>query len=161
MLAALLAACQPSEPANRGPNPAVIGALAKGVNLSAWFTFRTDAGHAGERYQVSGEDLDWIAARGLRHVRIPFDPAWFLGQGDAPLKASAVAELRQAVVDAQARGLLVVLTMQPESAAKQRIAAQPAALQAAARFWRLLAAELADLPAVRLYKLHHRQSDGV
>ena len=149
-LATLLGACQSSEPANRGPNPAVVGALARGVNLSAWFTFRTDTGHAGERYQVSADDLDWIAKRGFRHVRIPFDPAWFLGQGDAPLKASAVTELRQAVIDAQARGLLVVLSMQPETAAKQRIAAQPAALQAAARFWRLLAAELADLPAERL-----------
>lgn len=146
----LLGGCQSSQTSDRGPSAAVIGALTRGVNLSAWFTFRTDAGHAGERYQISGADLDWIAARGFRHVRIPFDPAWLLGAGESPLKASAVAELRQAVLDAQARGLLVVLAMQPDSPAKQRIAQQPAALEAAARFWRLLATELADLPSDRL-----------
>lgn len=147
LLGLLLAACERGQSGPAGPPPTVVSALAKGVNLSHWFTFRDEDAKAADRYQITAADLRWIAESGFGHVRIPFDPSWLLSEDGRGLHPQRLAEFRQAIEQAQAQNLLVVITLQPDSAAKQRIAQGGAALTAAARFWSSLAESLVDLPS--------------
>ena len=155
LLVALLAACNPFDGTAAGaaghpdepPPPEVMRALARGVNLSGWFTDRDKPGVLPQRWFADTGDFRLIHKLGLRHVRIPVSPA-FLEDPDRPstLRADRLAELRQAIAQAQAENLLVVIALQPASEIKQRLTEEPtlAALEA---FWKELAKALAPAPA--------------
>lgn len=132
------------------PPPEVMKALTRGVNLSTWFTERSAPDIDPQRWYADASDFKRIRALGLRHVRIPVDPA-FLENPEQPgsFKAEALNELRQGITAAQAEGLMVVLALQPSSAVKQRLKADDG-VQVLAGFWRALAGELAGYSPAKL-----------
>lgn len=148
-LAALLAACglgAPPAAADAPPSAEVLRALTRGVNLSTWFTDRDAPNIRPQRWFADASDFQLIRRLGLRHVRIPVSPAFLEDpQQAASLRPDRLAELRQAVAQAQSENLLVIIALQPSSAIKQRLTEEPtlAALEA---FWRALAQALAAAP---------------
>ena len=146
-----LAACAPGEPPSQPPQSPVTSALARGVNLSTWFVDRSGYPSHTERFETDPADLRWIAERGLKHLRVPFDPSNLLGGETADaLGGPGMDKLRRLVDAANQAVLAVVLSFQPPPAAKQRIASDSRARAAAACFWSLLAAEFADRPVNRI-----------
>jgi aryl-phospho-beta-D-glucosidase BglC (GH1 family) len=148
--ALLLAACGfGGEPAaaSGSPPPEVLRALSRGVNLSTWFTDRDSPNIRPQRWFADGSDFRLIQRLGLRHVRIPVSPA-FLEDPKQPaaLREDRLAELRQAIAQAQTENLLVIVALQPSSEIKQRLSEEPT-LVALEAFWRALAKALAPAPA--------------
>lgn len=133
--------------ADSPPPPEVMRALSRGVNLSTWFTDRDSPGVRAQRWFADTGDFQLIHKLGLRHVRIPVSPA-FLEDPSRPteLREDRLAELRQAIAQAQAENLLVVIALQPAPAVKQRLREEPT-LAALESFWRTLAKALAPAPA--------------
>ena len=129
-----LAACAPGEPPSQPPQSPVTSALARGVNLSTWFVDRSGYPSHTERFETDPADLRWIAERGLKHLRVPFDPSNLLGGETADaLGGPGMDKLRRLVDAANQAGLAVVLSFQPPPAAKQRIASDSRARAAAPR----------------------------
>ena len=152
LLAFILTACGGTSaatgPAN--PPPEVLRALARGVNLSTWFTDRGAPDIDPQRWYADASDFKRIRSLGLRHVRVPVDPA-FLESAEKPghFQPEALTELKQGVTAAHAEGLLVVLALQPPRAVKQRLGSEDG-VQAMEGFWRALAAEFARVPPAKL-----------
>lgn len=149
----LLAGCKPKPPVATAPPQGVVAALQRGINLGLW-TSQTelDAIHAA---QVNPDDADLarIRALGLTHVRISFDPAWL---ADATLKPheDRLAQMQRDLARLRALGLFVVLSMQPSSAFKQKLATDAALLRDTATLWRAVAKSLGDFtPSQIAYEL--------
>ncbi len=138
----LLAACKPTPAPLNAPPAAVVTPLQRGINLGVW-TAQTnlDALHAS---QVHPDDADLARIRqlGFAHVRVSFDPAW-LADAALMLRPERLAEMQRDLSRLRSAGLFVVLTMQPESAFKQRLTQDPQHLRATARLWRELTKRLA------------------
>lgn len=150
LLVLLLTACGlrgESAAADSAPPPEVMRALARGVNLSTWFTDRDSPNIRPQRWFADASDFKLIRKLGLRHVRIPVSPA-FLEDPKQPgtLKEDRLAELRQAIAQAQTEGLLVIIALQPSSEIKQRLS-EEGTLAALEAFWRVLAKALEPAPA--------------
>jgi hypothetical protein len=137
----------PETAARPGPSGAVLGRLARGVNLSNWLQH----GRATEaaRYAPDRDDFRRIRALGFGHVRLPVDPAALVNDRALP-DPKAIAQLRGAIEAAQAEGLLVVLTLQLPSRHKAGLQARDTDRAALAGLWRWLAGALADLPRGKL-----------
>lgn len=145
LLAVLLSACGwPAASTSAGPPRAVTEALTRGVNLSIWFTYRGAEGIDPALFHPDAADFRLIRQTGLRSLRVQFDPAWLL-DGSGRLRPAHVDELRRELEMAAAEGLLTVLAMQPSSESKQRLAADDAALGAAAEVWKALAQQLSTV----------------
>lgn len=144
LLAALLgASCKPA-PVSAPPSPAVLGALQRGINLAVWSAdTNLDDVHAA---QVNPDDADLrrIAALGLRHVRISFDPAWLADAGLEP-QPQRLAALQRDLERLRAQGLFVVLSMQPSSDFKQRLGREPGLVKDTAALWQRIARALKPL----------------
>ncbi|HEX4872242.1 MAG TPA: cellulase family glycosylhydrolase [Nevskiaceae bacterium] len=140
LLVLLLAGCGgPS----RGPDPQVVAALARGVNLALWPPDGpVDAVHASH-FVTDAADLARIRALGLRHVRVSLDPRWL---ADAQLRPREVRvqRLQQELARVRASGLFIVLALQPDSAYKQQLGRDDALLAATARLWQDIAGRLED-----------------
>ena len=100
LLALALAACAPGEPTSQPPQSPVTSALARGVNLSTWFVDRSGYESHTERFVADQADLGWIAARGLKHLRVPFDPSNLLGGDTADALTGPGMEDLRSLVDA-------------------------------------------------------------
>lgn len=137
----------PEAAARPGPPGAVLGRLARGVNLSNWLQH----GRATEaaRYAPDADDWHRIRALGFGHVRLPVDPAALVNNRALP-DPRALAQLRSAIEAAQAEGLLVVLTLQLPSPLKAGLQVRAADRAAFAGLWRWMAGALADLPRGKL-----------
>jgi predicted small lipoprotein YifL len=143
-----LSGCRRAPPLE-APPAAVITALQRGINLGMWTDERDlDALHAAQ-FNPDDSDLERIRALGLRHVRVGFDPRW-LATAEGDLKPEALARLRADLQRLQQRGLFVVLSMQPQSADKQRLAKDEQALARLAKLWRALAKALVSTPNTAL-----------
>ncbi|MGH8516011.1 MAG: glycoside hydrolase family 5 protein [Panacagrimonas sp.] len=117
-------------------------AFVRGVTAANWFTHRSDARLIPGWPDAS--DFGRMRKLGLRHVRVLLDPDWL--QMNAAHPRYVDAGLRQAL-DA---GLMVVLSMQPSSEHKQRMAREEAAVEALAAQWTLIASVFASIPVDRL-----------
>lgn len=142
------AACKP-RPSNDAPSAKAVAALSRGINLGMWTAEKElDALHAA---QVNPDEADLAAIRalGLKHVRIIFDPAWL---ADASLKPrpERLAEMQRDLARLRDHGLFVVLSMQPASAFKQRLATDAKTLEQTATLWRALAKALKGFTADQL-----------
>ncbi len=134
---------KPPPPVITAPSPTVVAALARGINVGVWTAeTKLDAIHAA---QVHPEPRDYrlIKALGLQHVRVSFDPAWLAGERLQPDPAR-LAEMRRDLLQMRDSGLLIVLSMQPASAFKQRLGADAALRRNTAALWQTLATALAD-----------------
>lgn len=144
LLAALLAGCgRPAPPPPPpGPPAAVIERLARGINLSIWFTHRGEPGIDPQLWFPDAADFALLRKMGLRHVRVQVDPAWL---ADPQTRPARLAELRDGVQKAGFADLMTVIALQPASADKQRLAVDPAALESLVQSWRGIAAALATV----------------
>ena len=144
-----LAGCKPKPVAATAPSKTVVAALQRGINLGMW-TGETEleAIHAG---QVNPDDADLARIRGLgfSHVRITFDPAWL---ADAKLKPyeDRLTQMQRDLSRLRDQGLFVVLSMQPSSAFKQKLAADEALLRDTAALWRTVAKSLEDFTPTQI-----------
>lgn len=148
LIALFTAGCKPA-PSTAPPSPAVLSALQRGINLAVWSAeTNLDEVHAA---QVNPDDADLrrIAALGLKHVRISFDPAW-LADAQLKMQPARLAELQGDLLRPRAEGLLVVLSMQPSSAFKQRLGREPALAKDTAALWQALAKALKQLSPQQL-----------
>lgn len=137
----------PETAARPGPSGAVLGRLARGVNLSNWLQH----GRATEAARYAPDAADWrrIRALGFGHVRLPVDPAALVNARALP-DPRAVAQLRQAIEAAQAEGLLVVVALQLPAQYKAGLQKRANDRAAFAALWRWLAGALSDLPRGKL-----------
>lgn len=151
LLAVFCAGCErPAAPAPaEEPGARVTRALARGVNLSNWFTHREDPNITPRRWYPDAGDFQRLRGLGLGHVRVGLDPAWLADARGAPV-GERLAELRSGVLQAQAAGLLVALSMQPLPEHKAALFTNTAARRRLLALWRALAGALADLPPALL-----------
>jgi hypothetical protein len=125
--------------------------LVRGINLSFWFTYRGDASIDPRQWQPDSEDLRRLRSIGFRHVRIPVDASW-LGDAKNPSVPDAghLAELRAALDELAGDDLLAVIALDGKQDWKNRLATDPATLDAAAALWQATASAFATLPADKL-----------
>lgn len=121
---------------------AVPEAFARGVTAANWFTHRSDARLVPG--WPNAADFAHMRKLGLSHVRVLLDPDWL--QMNAAHPRYLEAGLQQAF-DA---GLLVILSMQPSSEDKQRMARDDAVVEALAARWTTIATSFASVPIDRL-----------
>lgn len=141
-LLGVFAGCKPTL-ATTPPPAAVVAALQRGINLGMWTSeTQLDAIHAAQ-VNPDEADLKRIAALGFTHVRISFDPAWLADEQLKPSDAR-LAEMQRDLARVRDAGLLVVLSMQPSSAFKQRLGRDDALLRDTAALWRRVAKNLSD-----------------
>lgn len=134
-----------------GVPAAVRERMARGLNLSFWFTYRGDASIDPRQWQPDSEDLRRIRTLGFRHVRIPVDQAWLADAANpAAPDAAHLAELRRALEELAGDDLLAVIVIEGSQDWKNRLASDPSTLDAAAALWRAVAAACATLPPDRL-----------
>ncbi|WP_161776073.1 glycoside hydrolase family 5 protein [Polycyclovorans algicola] len=126
------------------PDPTLMQALARGVNLSHWFTHRTAFAAPSDQAIIGAADLTLIRQLGLDHVRIGVDPVWF------STSAGAADELMRGLEAVRDAGLAVVLAVQPEADYKRALIADPAAREDLLRTWAQLATPLAQWPPSKL-----------
>lgn len=126
------------------PDPTLMQALARGVNLSHWFTHRTAFAAPSDQAIIGAADLTLIRQLGLDHVRIGVDPVWFNAS------AGAADELMRGLEAVRDAGLAVVLAVQPEADYKRALIADPAAREDLLRIWAQLATPLAQWPPSKL-----------
>lgn len=134
------------------PPPArLMQALARGINLSIWYTYRDQPGIDPAQWYPAGSDWTQLKALGLTHVRVQFDPAYFRDPA-APggLNAERIAGLQRDLAPAWANGLLVVLAADPLPAEKARLVKDDAGIAELAAFWRGFAQALKGLRPDRL-----------
>lgn len=125
------------------PPDEVVAALARGVNLPIWFTYRGQEGVDPARWHPDEKDWQLMHAMGLRHVRIPFDPRYFQSGAKSPrLHAAHMQELKQALEQISAAGLLAVLAAQPSDEQKARYLKSDRALAELTGFWQQFATAL-------------------
>lgn len=145
-LLTLLALCacstQPEATRSAPPPLEVTQRLARGVNLSSWFTDRGQA-HLAARYHPVEEDLARIRALGLRHVRVMWDLAW-LADENLQLRKEALHQVQADLQRVYRQGLSVVLVMQASNDFRKRLGHDEAALNATAALWRQLAQNLSS-----------------
>ncbi len=139
-----LMAAQPP-PADR------LQALARGVNLSIWYTYRDQPGIDPALWYPAGADWAQLKALGLTHVRVQFDPAYFRDPAAiGRLRPDRMAALQRDLAPAWANGLLVVLAADPLPAEKARLVKDDAGIAELAAFWRGFAQALKGLRPDRL-----------
>lgn len=132
--------------------------LARGVNLSHWFTIapedttRLDPG--SDSAYVTVEELRRIRQMGFRHVRLPVSPEPLFHEDDpARIDGPYLAALDRAVDAMLAEGLAVVIDLHPAQGGpfKKRLADDDAHVRRVARFWRALARHFSTRDPERLF----------
>ncbi|MDB5969463.1 MAG: hypothetical protein JWQ90_1913 [Hydrocarboniphaga sp.] len=146
----LLAVC--SDTAQAEVPSAVQARLARGINLSFWFTYRGNPTIDPQLFRPDDADLANLRRMGFRHVRIAFDQAWLVDAG-MPSRANPqrAAELADALQKVASHDLMAVVTMNADNAYLKRLLGDPATLTAASAFWWSLAKQLSSrLPPAML-----------
>lgn len=125
--------------------PAAIQAgLARGVNLSFWFTYRDNPSIDPQLFWPVREDLVRLRAAGFRHVRVPFERAWLADPANpSRIAAERAGEYAAALEMAAAQGLLVVATLTANNDDLARMLRDKAWRDTVAAFWWSLAKFLA------------------
>lgn len=142
-LAALAApTARAAEPAN-----AVAFEAKRGLNLSHWFSQLQGGNVFGTDYvakQLTDDEFKAIRALGFDHVRLPVEPELMsAADGSGALDTSNLELLQDAVRRLLAANLKVIVDAHPKKAFKEALQSDPAAVEAAARWWRDFAAALA------------------
>ncbi|MES2885991.1 MAG: cellulase family glycosylhydrolase [Pseudomonadota bacterium] len=126
-------------------------ALARGVNLSIWYTYRDQPGIDPAQWYPAGSDWLQLKALGLTHVRVQFDPAYFRDPAARNgLSVERIAALQRDLAPAWANGLLVVLAADPLPAEKARLVRDDVGISELAAFWSGFAQALKGLRPDRL-----------
>lgn len=144
----LVAACDSTGGSSTSPDPRLVNALKRGVNLSHWWTGPEPNPVIRSLYALGPSDFAAMRRGGFGHVRIPVDPVRvFDTERPTVLRTDAVKTLRGDIQAAVGAGLAVIVVMQMDSAAKQRLFASGGAVEAFASQWAQLAAALSEFPA--------------
>lgn len=125
----------------------VLGRLDKGVNISNWFTHRAREDAADLNNYPDMDDFRIIRELGFNHVRIAVDPQVVSDpEKMEEWKREGREDLERAIASINSLGLTVILTMQPPSSFKKKLADDPATLKDFNDLWNRLAKRLAHLP---------------
>lgn len=89
--------------------PERLAALVKGVNLSHWLWLPQAKDRAGREAFISDAELRDLAAAGLTHVRLPFNPSTLWKKDSGELDSAALDEYRRAMDRCLAAKLAVVV----------------------------------------------------
>lgn len=137
--------------ADTAPSPALVAALAQGVNLSHWWTGPEPNAVIRSAHALSPQDLTAVRAQGFGHVRLPLEPMRIFDPArPSVLLQDRLSSLRADLDRIIAVDLAVILAIQMDSAAKQRLFASGGEASVLAAQWAQLASELSDLPVDRL-----------
>lgn len=119
------------------------GEFHRGVNLSNWF-------EQEGRLPVSLTELSKLRLAGFDHVRIPVDPTLIGWRPTKTLEATRLAQLEQAVANALAAGLDVIVDISPDDKTKDSIESENAVFKSYSEMLGTLARPLARLPRNRI-----------
>lgn len=118
------------------PAPDRLQALSKGVNL-------TDIFRPSVSMATLGQDVARLRSLGIRHARIPLDPAWVIAWPADDTPDARLARLDDTVCLALSSGLAVILDVHPEGSLALKDAAPPDTVDALALAWDRLGARYA------------------
>ncbi len=116
--------------------------LARGVNVSTWFTHRTDA--TQQPGWPTTNDFSLMRRMGIRHVRLLVDAEWLQLNGAHP------RYLEEGITQALNEGLLVVLAMQPSKEHKLQMGEDDSVVELVADIWRQTASQFKTVAHDRL-----------
>lgn len=131
---------------------AIQSKLARGINLSFWFTYRGNPTIDPQLFRPDDADLAKLRKMGFRHVRIAFDHSWLVDSAN-PSRANPqrAAELGDALQQVASHDLMAVVVMNADNDYLKRLLNDPATLTAASAFWWSLSKQLsARLPSSML-----------
>lgn len=129
-----------------GVPTATLARLDRGVNISGWLQHGYENDPA--RYAPDAADWQRIHSLGLHHVRLPVDPAIFIGDRGLP-KPDGLALIAATVGAANAAELTVILALQLPDELKPRLG-DAATRTALAGIWRTLAVALKDTDPLQI-----------
>ena len=133
------------------PPEKLLKALARGVNLSIWYTYRDEPGIDPAYWYPAGSDWRELKRLGMSHVRVQFEPEYFRDERlPGALRADRMAALRRDLSAAAASGLVVVLAADPATAEKARLVKDDAGIAELASFWTAFAKSLKTIGPNRL-----------
>ncbi len=133
-----------STPAS-GPAPVRLERLARGVNLSHWYSQHKGAyDEAHLSSYITPQDAALIRSMGFTHVRLPFDPDVLFAPGDPPtVLASEMDRFIERVGWLVSAELAVVVDLHPKKDFKEALAT-PEGARALLTIWGALAGRLAE-----------------
>lgn len=130
-----------------GVSPARLAALAKGVNLSHWFSQRPDKqlyNHKRLEGWITTADFNMLAKAGFTHVRFPIEFEMFFNeQNPSVLNTEYLGDLDHALDAMQSSGLSVIVDFHARKETKQRINEDPAFADKIAQLWTAMAKHMA------------------
>ncbi|MEX2219055.1 MAG: cellulase family glycosylhydrolase [Phycisphaerales bacterium] len=131
-------------PPRGGVAPGRVGRLARGVNLSHWMWYPHAQGEQARRAFIPPAELAALAAAGLTHVRLPFEPSWLWDDATGALRAAECAEYQDAARRCLDAGLAVVVDAHWSRTPwiRPRGASHAGRFGELERMWRALAARL-------------------
>lgn len=151
--ATLAGACRAhgDSPLRTGVDPVRLARLARGVNLASWMWIPHARGEAARRAFITEADLRELAATGMTHVRLPFEPAWLWDAG--ALKPAELAEYTDATKRCLDAGLAVVVDAHWNRTGwiHPRGASYDERFGELERMWRALAANLAPIDPAQIF----------
>lgn len=121
------------------PVQAALPTLMRGFNLANWFEYERNQG-------LTADELAGLAAMGLDHVRLPFDPLACGWNPAEPDVLPFLPDLAQAVQAINNAGLTVLLDMHLQPEHKLILESEPAYEPILAGLWGRLAQAAAVLP---------------
>lgn len=142
-----------TSPLSQAEVPSAVQAkLARGINLSFWFTYRGNPTIDPQLFRPDDADLSKLRKMGFRHVRIAFDYAWLVDAGNpAHANPQRAAELGDALQQIASHDLMAVVTMNADNDYLKRLLGDPVTLNSASAFWWSLARQLSSrLPSDKL-----------
>lgn len=136
-----------------GVHPDRLARLARGVNLSHWMWFPHARGEEGRRAFILRRDVEQIAAAGLTHVRLPFEPEWLWDHESGRLRERELDEYRSAMSLCLDAGLGVIVDAHWSRTAwiRPRAETEIERFGELERMWRALAARLAETDSARIF----------
>lgn len=127
-------------------------ALARGVNMFDWFMGPNIYQLGHQVNYITPAQLKTLKSRGFTHVRIPVYARFIadVHQASAPLNATNITALDNALQMVTGQGLAVVLVLNPEDD-MYRLATDPAARTPYANLWRQIASRYRAYSTRQIY----------
>ncbi len=131
---------------------AIQSKLARGINLSFWFTYRDNPQIDPNLFRPDAADLAQLRRIGFRHVRLPFERAWIADASNpSRVDAARAGEFMSSVERLAAQGFLVVITLTSTTDDINRMLTDKAWRDTVAALWWSLAKQLSSrVPADKL-----------
>ena len=146
VVCAVVAGCSS---AAKTPDPALLQALQRGVNLGDWWTDSAGSSVIRADHHPTHADYAEIRRLGFGHVRVPV-ASFRLAEGGGRFSATKIDALRANLEDIIAADLAVIVALQMNVDEKRALVEDAGLGAAFARDWALLAESLAELPADKL-----------